>query len=220
MKKALVIIAMILAVALLLPACGEKKDAPDTAEPKTTVSEDTKAESEEIADTADVNADDTTEEATEPEDTTEEVPEEVERPSADGQEVRSYDLSFYLPDFLTANEYNGMLGVYEFYTGDFSGSKPSGIDFTLVTYDESEANGDLRAYARDEVGIQVEPEEVDFNGTTWLRYTVDEGHVGYFVIFNTVLYKITTEMGSDTKENYDAARAMFEETLFLAETDW
>ncbi len=210
MKKALLLTALLIAASILFAACGAS--VPEDTSPATEPG------------TASVETGIQTEPETETE-TEEETKPPVVRPSADGQEVLAYDVSFYLPSDITANEWNGMLGVYDFYTGEYSGSHPSGMDFTLTVSDESNADGDLNAYARDASlkisGADAEPEEVDFNGTTWLRFTVNEGAVNYYTIFNGALYEITTMRGGDTQENFDAARAMLEETLFLAvNEDW
>ena len=101
MKKT---IALLLALCMLLCLAACAKDAPDpTTEPAPVVEDDTEAPTD----------------ATEP---TETEPATVARPTADGQAVEAYDLTFYVPESLTANEYNGMLGVYEFYTGEFAGA--------------------------------------------------------------------------------------------------
>ena len=215
MKKTLIIIGLIIAFSFILFSCGKGEESVLTAAPEPDTTEVA------VSDT-DVPTD--TEVPTETEAPTDtEAPETVARPAADGQECLAYDLSFYLPSSLTPNEWNGMLGVYEYYTGEYSGSAPYGLDFSLVVSDESTAGGDLDSYARDasakSAGAAVEPEKVDINGAEWLRFTVDSGHVNYYTIFNGWLYELTTSVGGDTQENYDAARAMLEETLFLAATD-
>ncbi|MBQ7715768.1 MAG: hypothetical protein IJT70_07865 [Clostridia bacterium] len=212
MKKTIAIIALLITFALLFTACGGKEEtAPSEAQKETeTVTPDTTAAPE----------------TTEAPDTTEEVTEApaVERPSADGQLVEAYDLTFYLPANLTPNEWNGMLGVYEFYTGEYSGTRPAGLDFSLSVSADSNADGDLEAYARDAsekaAGAAVEPETVEINGTEWLRFAVDEGHVNFYTIFNEGLYEITTSVGGDSQENFDSALAMLEETLFLAPVEY
>lgn len=202
MKKTIALIGMmslILAFSLLA-GCGEQQPAQGT-EPTSSVA----------ADGSSVPS------ATEPAPTSAE-PEPVSRPTADGQAVEAYDLSFYVPSDLTPNEYNGMLGVYEFYTGEFVGSKPSGLDITLSVSDESNANGDLTAYAKKNSELRsdltAEPETVTFNDRTWLRISGD-GKADYYAIYNSGLYEIYTQRGGDTQENYDAAVSMLEETLFL-----
>lgn len=207
MKKTFTLIALVLVIVLLFAACGTSGGKTDgtTAEPETETPAPIETETEEI---------------TETEEETTEAPETIARPTADGQEVAAYDVSFYLPESLTANEWNGMLGVYDFYTGEYSGSYPTGMDIALSVTDESNANGDLGAYAREAsaklTATDIEPEEIDFNGTTWLRFKSGEIMTNYYTIFNGGLYEITTRAGGEAKENYDAAIAMLEETLFLA----
>ena len=206
MKKILIICALILTLSVLLISCGgtaEKESEKDGTETEVESKTDTQSE---------------TEAETEPE-TTEEVPETVARPTADGQEVHAYDLYYFLPENLTPNEYNGMLGVYVFYTGEYSGSYPTGLDFSLSVSAESNANGDLEAYARNASRqwskADVEPEKVEYNGHEWLRFEIDAGHVNYYTVFNNGLYELTTGIGGEAQATYDAAREMMEKTLFF-----
>ena len=205
MKKLRCVLCLLLCVCFALgcfAACG-KTEQPET-EPTVTETE--------------PPADDET--STEPEET---AAEPVSRITAEGGTlVEAYDISFCVPDSLTANDWNGMLGVYDFYTGDYSGGggRPTGMDINLSVTAESNTDGDLLVYARAASkrasGAEVEPEEVDLNGFTWLRFTVDAGQVNYYAVFNDGLYEIVTARGGDTQENYDAARQMLEVTLQLA----
>ena len=197
MKKTIVILLALLMLAAFA-ACG--KNTPATTDPETTAPAETEA-------------------PTEAEDTTEAEPETVARPTADGQAVEAYDLSFYLPSDITANEYNGMLGVYEFYTGDHSGSRPTGMDISISVTAESNAKGDLNTYAR-ETGAQrnhmaAEPATESINGFDWLVFRED-GKINYFAIFNEGLYEIYAERGGESDDAFNAAVAMLEQTLFLA----
>ena len=204
MKKVLIICALILTFSVLLISCGGAAEK----------------ESEKISTEADAESKTETETETETEpETTEEVPETVARPTADGQEVHAYDLYYFLPENLTPNEYNGMLGVYVFYTGEYSGSYPTGLDFSLSVSAESNTNGDLEAYARNASRqwskADVEPEKVEYNGHEWLRFEIDAGHVNYYTVFNNGLYELTTGIGGEAQATYDAAREMMEKTLFF-----
>ena len=206
MKKTLLFFALILTLSVLLISCGgtaEKESEKDGTETEVESKTDTQSE---------------TEAETEPE-TTEEVPETVARPTADGQEVHAYDLYFFLPADLEPNEYNGMLGVYVFYTGQFTGVYPTGLDFSLCVTAESNTKGDLEKYARDASRqwskVDVEPEKVEYNGHEWLRFEIDSGHVNYYTVFNDGLYELTTSIGGESQATYDAAREMVEKTLFF-----
>ena len=207
MKKTVSVLCILLSLLLAVSAfaaCGKQKTPePDTAAPTD-------------------NAPDT--EAPESTDEITEAPATVVYPTAEGgQAVQTYDISFYVPDTLTPNTYNGMLGVYEFYTGEYVNSRPSGLDITLCVSAESNTNGDLDAYARDAsrkaAGAEVEPEEAEINGATWLRFTVGTEAVNYYAVFNDGLYEITCKKGGDTQENFDATVKMLEDTLFLAIAD-
>ena len=143
----------------------------------------------------------------------------AEVPPADGQLIEAHDLVCYLPNALIPTEYNGTLGVYVFYTGEFTGIHPTGLEFSFVITSDSNTNGDLRAYAVEASEMtsraNVEPEEVEINGHTWLRFTVNAGNVNYYTVFDGGLYEVTTFAGGESIENYNAAKQMFEKTLRL-----
>lgn len=206
MKKTLALILVLLMLAAL-SACAKDPAAPSESGPA--ISEEDKTETPVSGAT----------EATEATAPTEPEPETVSRPTADGQAVEAYDISFYLPEDMTANEWNGMLGVYDFYTGENLTGTPTGMDITLSATAESNADGDLNAYARkmsaDKTGVTAEPAAETFNGTEWLVFRED-GKVNYFAIFNNGLYEIYAARGGETEENFKAALAMLEATLFLA----
>ena len=153
-----------------------------------------------------------------PRESTSSVP--VSRPAAAAQEVRAYDVSFYLPESLIANEWNGMMGVYDFYTGIYSGTRPTGMDFVLTISSDSAVDGELTDYARTasekETGAPAEPEEVTYNGGAWVRVSPGADYVNYYALFNGSLYEIETRRGGDTAENYAAALQMLEQTLALS----
>ena len=210
MKTAVKILCVILSILMavtLFAAC--KKPTGGETEPASSTDN-----TEAVTD-----ATEATEEATD-----ETTAEPVSRPTADGQLVEAYDITFYLPEFLTANSYNGMLGVYDFYTGEYITSRPSGMDVALSVTADSNVESTLAEYAAEHVknrlGAEVEAVETELNGFTWLKYTVSDGACAYFAIFNEGLYEIYAERGGDTQENYDAAIAMMEQTLFLAVVEY
>jgi hypothetical protein len=157
---------------------------------------------------------------TEAEETDAPTAESVSRPTAEGgQLVKAYDVTLYLPEFLTANEWNGMLGVYDYYTGENTTGTPTGMDITLSATAESNADGDLQSYARatseQKYRLTAEPKTETFNGISWLVLQAD-GKKDYYAIFNEGLYEIHTVQGGESAEAYAAALNMLEETLFLA----
>ena len=197
MKKTVIALALLLTLAWLLCSCvsvtvvengGNKTEAAGTAE--------TAAPAETAAETA---------------------PAKPVRPTADGQEVAAFDVSFYLPGDLTPNPYNGMLGVYEFYTGEFSGSRPTGMDFSLSVLAESNTKGDAEGYARENAPKNATVmEKKTFNGTEWMVFAADDGTTYYCTTFNDGLYEITAKRGNESAEAFKAAVDMMESTLFLA----
>ena len=203
MKKAIACVLVLVLLAALV-ACGKTPAAP--GESGTTIQNE--SETEIAAQTE-----------SEPDPTTEPEPETVSRPTADGQAVEAYDISFYLPESMIANEWNGMLGVYDFYTGENTTGTPTGMDITLSATAESNTDGDLDAYARkasaSKSGVTAEPATETINGMDWLVFRQD-GKVNYFAVFNQGLYEIYASRGGETEESFRAAVAMLEETLFLA----
>ena len=133
---------------------------------------------------------------------------------------KSFELTYYLPDFLLAMKYNGMLGVYEFYTGSFNGS-PTGLDFAVEVYDIDELRDEpLETYvltrSRAAAAGLKDIELVEYNGYTWLRLTNGSNATYYYATFGDYLYCILTLQGYDTAENYLTTRDMLEQTLFFS----
>ena len=154
----------------------------------------------------------------EPETLSEEAPGKPSEP--DGSSLhQSYDLQYSLPDWMLAMKYNGMLGVYEFYTGDFNGS-PTGLDFAVEVYSDSELKGEsLETYvltrSRAKAAGLTAIERVTYNGFEWLRLTDGVSAAYYYAVFNEGLYCLLALQGNDTAENYLTARNMLEQTLYF-----
>ena len=208
LKKLLCVSLCLLMALSLFAACGKTGGESGT--------QPSEVDTEATADISEAPADET-----DAEETDAPTAESVSRPTAEGgQLVKAYDVTLYLPEFLTANEWNGMLGVYDYYTGEYYSSRPSGMDVALSVTADSNVKTTLDDYARTEtaerLGAEVTPVETELNGFTWLKCTVSETKCAYFAIFNEGLYEIYAERGGDTQENYDAAVKMLEQTLFLA----
>ncbi len=109
---------------------------------------------------------------------------EERKPKAEGGiNVDEYGLSFYVPEALNPNPYNGMLYVWEFYTGDYTSSGyPEGIDVTLNVRGLEEgvdADTYIRNNSRPANSSGVTPFEIkEINGADW--YTCNNGLIYYY----------------------------------------
>jgi len=141
------------------------------------------------------------------------------KPTADGKNIDEYGLSFYVPNALKANSYNGMLYTWEFYTGEYVGSYPDGIDVMLKVSGLSEgkdADTYIRNDSRPAKSSGVTPFETkEINGHTW--YTCNNGTIYYYgAEFNGNMYEFEIKNGKE----YDGVTLqtvtdMLEQTLFF-----
>ena len=210
MKRYLLTVSLIVVFAFLFASCGESPAKEDSIGDIVTVIESGETTPEETGS-------ETSEKEIETEKKTGSV---SSRPEADGLEVKAYDITFYLPKELTANEWNGMLGVYDYYTGEYVGSAPTGLDITLVVSGESAADGDLPSFAQREIyknfGIKdVFPESSEFNGKEWLKYRADDGRIYYCAIFNEGVYEIVAKPGGEETAKFEKTVEMMEKTLYF-----
>ena len=217
MKNLFRIICLILCVALLAGAfcaCGDEEDGTAKKSAETTkATEGDKTESGEATEPAPV-----TETESETETETEAEPEPA--PSAGGEAERVYDLVFELPAGLTAGSYNGLVGVYEWYSGEMANGVPTGIYFAFVCDSESKAEGGLEKYvAESSEAAQkgfTSPEKVTFNGQEWLRCQISDGEIYYYTIYGGILYTIMTFEGDVSAEEYASGIGILEQTLFFS----
>ena len=149
------------------------------------------------------------------------VKREERRPKADGEDIdiSGYGLSLFIPNGFTANEYNGMLYVWEYYTGSYVGSYPDGVDVTIKIngFDEGK---DFDTYVRNDSrpakSTGVTPFVTkEINGHTW--YTCNNGTIYYYgAEFMGNAYEIETKNGKTyngiTLQN---TLDMMEKTLFF-----
>ncbi len=226
-----VLTALVLGLASAASCCRKETSGSDTrtespSDSKTEKPSETKTETP-------VPSNDTASESTpeESEPGTSEVPTSMEpEPSSPEAPVKptepagsklhqAYDLFYPLPDWILAMKYNGMMGVYEFYTGDFNGS-PTGLDFAVEVYSDEELNGEtLETYvltrSRAKKAGLTAIEHVNYNGYDWLRLTNGADATYYYAVFNEGLYCLLALQNADTAENYLTARDMLEQTLFF-----
>lgn len=141
------------------------------------------------------------------------------RPKADGEDFDQYGLALYIPNGFTANPYNGMLYVWDYYTGSYVGNYPDGIDINIKinglkegkTFDEY-----VRNDSRPAKSAGVTPFEVkNLNGHDW--YTCNNGKIYYYgAEFMGNTYEIEVRDGKTYNGiTLQTALEMLEKTLFF-----
>ena len=146
---------------------------------------------------------------------------EERKPKAEnGINVDEYGLSFYVPENLTANPYNGMLYVWEFYTGDYTSSGyPDGVDVTLKisglpdgrTVDEYIRNDSRPANSNGVTPFVIK----EINGSEW--YTCNNGKIYYYgAEFGGNVFEIEIINGKTINGvTLDSVTSMLEQTLYF-----
>ena len=187
-KRVISILALLLAALLLFAACGEKPAAPAGSENGGSVSSGQGGE-EQSSEASQASA--------------------AQRPTAGGVPVEIYDLCVEYPEGMTENGYNGMLGVYNYYTA-------AGTDLNICVSGLS-ADFELDAYIAKSVlasnsGVGALSDKV-VNGTTWRAS--DNGKKLYMAAAtDDAVYEVVLTRGSDAAE-YEKMEDMVLETLWL-----
>ncbi|MBO4583910.1 MAG: hypothetical protein J5756_02455 [Clostridia bacterium] len=133
----------------------------------------------------------------------------AQRPTAGGVPAEIYDLCVEYPEGMTENEYNGMLGVYNYYTA-------AGTDLNICVSGLS-ADFELDAYIAKSVlasnsGVGALSDRV-INGTTWR--VSDNGKKLYMAAAtDDAVYEVVLTRGSNAAE-YEKMEDMVLETLWL-----
>lgn len=147
------------------------------------------------------------------------VKREERKPKAEGINIDVYGLSFYVPKELKANTYNGTFYVWEYYTGNYVGSYPNGIDVTLRVNGLSEGK-DIDTYIRNDSrparSSNVTPFEIkEINGAKW--YTCNNGTIYYYgAEFMGNVYQIEVKNGKVIDGvTLESVMNMIEKTLFF-----
>lgn len=175
-KRVISILALLLAALLLFAACGEKPAAP--------------AGSEAGGSAVGSGGEQGGESGSEPESSS-----AAQRPTAGGVPVEIYDLCAEYPEGMTENKYNGMLGVYNYYTA-------AGTDLNICVSGLS-ADFELDAYIAKSVlasnsGVGALSDKV-VNGTTWRAS--DNGKKLYMAAAtDDAVYEVVLTRGSDAAE--------------------
>lgn len=141
-------------------------------------------------------------------------------PTGDGIHVNieEYGISFYMPEGMVANEYNGMLGVYDYYTGVYYGTRPTGVDLNLVaTRVDDDMTAEIYAKTKSRAvnyeGV-TELEEKELNGVTW--WTGSAGTLTYYAAKNLgVVYEFYVTDGEKLGVTKEDVIELLEETVYL-----
>lgn len=149
------------------------------------------------------------------------VKREERRPKADGEDIdlSSYGLSLFIPNGFTANEYNGLLYVWDYYTGSYVGNAPDGVDVN-IKINGLEEGKDFDTYVRNDSrpakSTGVTPFVTkEINGHTW--YTCNNGTIYYYgAEFNGNAYEIEVRNGKTYNGiTLQSTLDMIEKTLFF-----
>lgn len=136
-------------------------------------------------------------------------------PTAGGIEKRIRGLYFEVPEGTEENPYNGLLGVYEFYTTDYG---QPGVDVSLVISSLDDGLT-VKYYVENESrpahseGVTPFEKEV-INGTIW--YTCNNGRIFYFAsgMDGDTIYEIEVQsVAGDPYNIRDRAIEMLRKTL-------
>ena len=144
----------------------------------------------------------------------------VERPVADGEAFTAKELDFYLPEEFGKSPTNGMLGVYEFYTGELKNAGPTGID-VMILVDLMDEDFVLEDYLQNESLAsknEVTLKKKTFNDVEWYVGQLDTTYY-YYATFHGYHYDIEIRKIDDPNNLYDSAVKMFEKTLFFEELE-
>ncbi len=146
-----------------------------------------------------------------------------EKPTADGVEKTIVKLNLFIPEGYTDNTYNGMMGVYDFYTGDVTGSDLNvGV---VVTYSKNYTDNDMSAKQYIELKSNVaqsihlsKVKKETINEIDWFTFSNENAYY-YAAEYEDNLYEVTVKKKNDSKELFTKTNDMVKKTLFFLETD-
>ena len=106
---------------------------------------------------------------------------EERKPRAEGRNIDEYGLSFFIPSAFKSNPYNGNMYAWNYYTGEYEGSYPSGISVTMMISGLSGIDVDtyVRSSSWPASSDDMPPFTIrEFNGVQW--YTCGNGSRYYY----------------------------------------
>ena len=152
---------------------------------------------------------------------TEAKEEKIEKPTADGVELIVESLNFFIPTGFTENSYNGMMGVYDYYTGNVTLSELNvGVvvtwngnykDTNALDYIKNKSNTAKSIHLSDVTAEKI-------NGREWYVFS-NENNYYYAAEYNENLYEVTVEKRNDPQNLFKKTNEMVKKTLFFLETE-
>ncbi len=147
--------------------------------------------------------------------------EKIVKPTADGDELTVESLNFFIPTGYTENSYNGMMGVYDYYTGNVTLSELNvGV---VVTWNGNYKDSNAKDYIENKSNTaksihltSVTTEKI--NGTDWYVFS-NENNYYYAAEYDENLYEVTVEKRNDPQNLFETTNEMVKKTLFFLETE-
>ena len=166
MKKIFMLSGIIFVSLFVITGCGKSNDIVNNDNTNSDVIENSKTETKE---------------------------EKIKKPTADGDEKTVESLNFFIPTGYTENSYNGMMGVYDYYTGSVTLSELNvGVvvtwngnykDSSVLDYIKNKSNTAKSIHLSD-----VTTEKI--NGIDWYVFS-NENNYYYAAEFDENLYEVT-----------------------------
>lgn len=127
------------------------------------------------------------------------------------------DLFMYIPEGFNKNSYNGMGGVYNFYTGSTPGKE---VDITIVVSNfEKYKDMGIKTYIETKStpakGIKLtETAESKINGHTWYLFNNENAYY-YGTEYNDSIYEIKIEKKNNPEGKFEQANDIVKKTLYF-----
>lgn len=140
----------------------------------------------------------------------------TDRPLAEGETHAVENLEFFLPKQLKKAPNNGINGVYEFYTGEFKDSGPTGVDVKIIVSRVDE-DVKLKDYAtNDSVGAKkkIKLSKKKINNFEWY-FGERETSYYYCGYYEGAVYDVEISQKSDPDDLFADLLKMFEETMYF-----
>lgn len=146
--------------------------------------------------------------------------EKSNRPVAKGIAFETKELEFYLPEGFLKSPTNGMLGVFEFYTGEWKDAGPTGIDCMILldSIDESFSIEDYVQTSAPALAEGISLEKKTINDSTWYVGESEKVHY-YYASFRGHKYEVKITLNGEDNDLYDQTIQMFEKTMYFEELD-
>ena len=147
--------------------------------------------------------------------------EKIVKPTAEGDEKTVESLNFFIPAGFTENSYNGMMGVYDYYTGNVTLSELNvGV---VVTWNGNYKDSNALEYIENKSNTaksihltNVTTEKI--NGKDWYVFSNDNNYY-YASEYDENLYEVTVEKRKDPQNLFETTKKKKKKTLFFLETE-